>query len=182
MLKNVPQKKIEITVKDVATALLIGTGAFVATMMFKKKLASSDPPIIISDGSLQAESDNLWESPSHHVHALKPKGPLLNPGSPIGTVEFKYDGLPPVDLSPAGGVALDVTILYGPDSSHFDTIHVTTNSAHRNLTITAANGTFDGLLFTRDLDEPGHILSVSAPGHGPYVPATTGSELHIYFA
>jgi hypothetical protein len=182
MLKGTSQKKTEITVKDVATALLIGAGAFVAAMIYKKKLAGDDPPIIISDGSLYAKSDNLWESPSHGVHTLKPKGPLLNPGDPIGTVEFVYDGLPPVDLTPGPGLALDITILYGPDPSNFDTIHLTTNNAHRNLTITADNGTFDGLLFSRDLNEDGHILSVSAPGQGPYVPTTTGSELDIYFA
>jgi hypothetical protein len=182
MFKIASQKKSEITVKDVATAALIGAGAFVAAMVFRKKLASSDPPIIIGDGSLYVKSDNLWESPSHHVHALKPKGPLLNPGDPIGTVEFVYDGLPPVDLTPGPSVALDITILYGHDPSNCDTIHVTTNPVHRNLTITAQNGTFDGPLFTRDLDEGGHILSVSAPGHGPYVPATAGAELDIYFA
>lgn len=182
MLTETKQKKTELTAKDVAKALLIGTGAFLATMMLKKKLASSDPPIIISDGSLYATSDNLWESPSHGVHSLRPKGPIFNPGCPIGTVEFVFDGHAPVDLSPAPGVALDITILYGPDPSHYDTIHVTTNTAHRNLTIAADNGTFDGLLFTRDLDEDGHILSVSAPGHGPYVPTSTGAELDIYFA
>jgi hypothetical protein len=182
MLKEASPKKTEITLKAVATASAIGAGAFVAALIAKKMFASSDPPIIISDGSLHVKSENLFESPSRNVHALKLKGPLLNPGDPIGTVQFVYDGLPPVDLTPGPGVALDVTIQYGKDQLNFDTIHIQTNPAHRHLTITAENGTFDGLMFTRDLDEDGHILSVSAPGHGPYIPATSGSELDVYFA
>lgn len=173
-------KKTDLTLKDVVTAALVGAGAFAAAMLLKKKMSHSDPPIIISDGSLSAVSDNYWESPSHHVHALKPKGPVFNPGAPVGTVEFDYDGTS-ADLTPGSGEELDIRIHYGTSQAHYDVIHVTTNTAHRHLTILADSGTFDGFGFSRQLDEPGHILSVSAPGKGPYTPTTTGSELKIYF-
>ena len=92
-----------------------------------------------------------------------------------------YDGTT-VDLTPGDHEELDVTILYGKSESSSDTLHVTTNLAHHNLRISADAGTFDGSHFLRELNEPGHILSVSAPGKGPYVPTMAGSALEIYFA
>jgi hypothetical protein len=180
MLKEISVKKTELSLKDMVTAVAIGVGAFVGTVLVKKFFSRADPPIIISDGSLSVYSGNDWNSPSNHVHALRPKGPWLHPNAPVGTVEFVYDGTT-VDLTPGAGEALDVTILYGASEPTSDTIHVATNPAHHNLRISADAGLFDGSFFSRELDEEGHILSVSAPGKGPYVPTTPGSELDIYF-
>jgi hypothetical protein len=70
MLKEISVKKTELSLKDMVTAVAIGVGAFVGTVLVKKFFSRADPPIIISDGSLSVYSGNDWNSPSNHVHAL----------------------------------------------------------------------------------------------------------------
>jgi hypothetical protein len=96
-------------------------------------LQAKGRPVTISDGSLTVGSKNLWKDSSDDLKCLMPVGLGLVQGDYGWSVEYEYNdnqGPHRVDLSPADNQTLNLTIYYGDD-----TVSVTTDSSHQNLTI-----------------------------------------------